>query len=102
MDSQLWNERAPIDEMVIIIVSHRKDAKMLTCCKIILSKCEKQGDLSLIRKYTGNGNGENDYSKTEVCMLLLQNCLMPSEEARRSLERDKLTTPELFKALCRL
>ncbi|XP_058409245.1 uncharacterized protein LOC131412973 [Diceros bicornis minor] len=79
--------------------------KMLKCWPTIKSYFQSVGKEecpSLIWKYIEDENGEKAYSTTEIYMLFLQNCLMVFEEAIRSLEKDKLSAPELFDIMCKL
>lgn len=46
-------------------------------------------------------NGKKDYSKLEIDMLFLWDCLMIFEEATWNLEKDELATHELFNVMWR-
>nr|XP_012606182.1 uncharacterized protein LOC105863530 isoform X1 [Microcebus murinus] len=79
--------------------------KMLNCWPAVKSYFQNMGKEecpSLIWKYIEDENEEKDYSTTEIYMLFIQNCLMIFEEAVRSLEKDKLTAPELFDVMSKL
>lgn len=79
--------------------------KMLKCwppIKPYLQNVGQEECPSLTWKYIEDKNIEKDYSKTEMYMLFLQNCLMIFEEAIKSLEKDELTAPELFDVMYRL
>lgn len=79
--------------------------RMLKCWPAIKSCFQSVGQEecpSLIWKQIEGENGEKDYSKTEVYILFLQNCLMIFGEAIKSLEKEDLTAPELFDIIYRL
>nr|XP_036858600.1 uncharacterized protein LOC108394475 [Manis javanica] len=79
--------------------------KMLKCWPPIKPYFQNVGQEecpSLTWKYIEDENGEKDYSKTEMYMLFLQNCLMIFEEAIKCLKKDELTAPELLDVMYRL
>ena len=70
----------------------------------MFSKCGTRGTWKhkSAWKHTGDENGEEDYSKTEMYALFLQNSLMICEEPVSILEKERLTASELFDVKCRL
>ena len=79
--------------------------KMSKCWPTVKSYFQSVGEdkcSSLIWKYTEDESREKDYSTTEMYMPFFQNCLMIFEEAIRSLEKDKLSAPELFDVMYEL